>query len=140
MSNLALALKSEIARLAKKEAKSHVAPLRRSSNHHRREIAALKRELVSIKKQLAVAFKGERHVRAVAEDDGRPLRFQARGLIAERARLGLSQKDFGRLVGVSSQTVLSWEQRKSVPRRSQLLALAAVRGIGKREAAERLAP
>lgn len=56
-----------------------------------------------------------------------------------RARLDLSAEDFGRLVGVSSQSVYNWEQEKSRPRPAQVAAIAAVRTIGKREALARLA-
>ncbi|HKY91964.1 MAG TPA: helix-turn-helix domain-containing protein [Nevskiaceae bacterium] len=141
MSNFASAIKAEISRLAKKETKGQVTPLRKAVTTHRREIAALKRELATLRKQLARgprAGAGASAAAPASADEGQKLRFQVRGLISERKRLGLSQKDFGRLVGVSGQTILSWEQRKSAPRRAQVLSIAAIRGIGKREAAKRL--
>ena len=61
------------------------------------------------------------------------------GLKTHRAKLGLSAKDYGTLVGVSGLTVYHWEAGKSKPRKKQLAALAAVRGMGKREALARLA-
>lgn len=42
-------------------------------------------------------------------------------------------------MGVSRQTIYAWERGKTRPRKSQLGAIAAVRLLGKREAAERLA-
>jgi len=48
-------------------------------------------------------------------------------------------KDYGKLIGVSGLTVYHWEAGKAKPRRRQLPAIAAVRGLGKREAAARLA-
>jgi DNA-binding transcriptional regulator YiaG len=45
----------------------------------------------------------------------------------------------GVLLGVSGQSVYKWEQGKAKPRASQLKAIAAVRKMGKREVAERLA-
>lgn len=56
----------------------------------------------------------------------------------QRDRLGLSAKDYGLLVGVSGLTIYNWEQGKSRPRQAQLASLAAVRGIGKREANAKL--
>ncbi len=56
-----------------------------------------------------------------------------------RARLGLSAAEFGRLIGASGQSVYNWETGKAVPRASQRAALAAIRGMGKREAGKRLA-
>jgi DNA-binding transcriptional regulator YiaG len=66
------------------------------------------------------------------------VRFSARSVKAQRARLGLSAKGFGRLVGVSALTVYSWESGKSRPRQKQLAGLAAIRRLGKREARKRL--
>jgi hypothetical protein len=42
------------------------------------------------------------------------------------------------LLGVSGQSVYKWEHGESRPRAKQLEAIAALRGIGKREAAARL--
>ncbi len=66
------------------------------------------------------------------------MRFVSKGLKTLRARLGLSAADFGRLVGASGQSIYNWEAGKAVPRASQQTALAAIRGLGKREAAKRL--
>jgi len=52
--------------------------------------------------------------------------------------LKLSAADYGKLVGVSGLTIYSWESGKSRPRKAQLAALVAVRGIGKREALAKL--
>jgi len=56
-----------------------------------------------------------------------------------RKRLGLSAADFGRLVGATGQSVYAWETGRSKPRGKYLEAIAALRGIGKREVAEKLA-
>jgi DNA-binding transcriptional regulator YiaG len=66
------------------------------------------------------------------------IRFSAKGLVALRRRLGLSAADLGALMGVSAQTIYNWEAEKSRPRQQQLDAFAALRGIGKRQAAARL--
>jgi uncharacterized repeat protein (TIGR01451 family) len=65
-------------------------------------------------------------------------RFVPKGLRSHRARLGLSADEYGRLVGVSAQTIYSWEGETSTPRAAQRASLAAVRGLGKREAHARL--
>ena len=41
-------------------------------------------------------------------------------------------------VGVSALTIYNWEQAKSRPRKEQLASLVAVRGLGKRQAQEKL--
>ena len=68
----------------------------------------------------------------------RGLRFRAEGMLSNRKRLGLSAADFGLLVGATGQSVYSWEQGKSKPRAKALAAIAALRGVGKREVAKRL--
>jgi len=60
-------------------------------------------------------------------------------MAANRKRLELSAVDFGRMIGATGQSVYSWEAGKSKPKLRNLAAIAALRGIGKREIAERLA-
>jgi DNA-binding transcriptional regulator YiaG len=76
---------------------------------------------------------------AGATPDAEGRRFRADGVKSHRAKLGLSALDYGRLVGVSGLTIYHWEGGKSRPRRQQLAKLAAIRGLGKREAIKRLA-
>ena len=66
------------------------------------------------------------------------VRFVAKGLRSQRSRLGLSAADFGKLLGVSAQSVYNWEHDVARPRAEQLSKLAALRTIGKREAGQRL--
>lgn len=139
VANLATVLKAEIARLARKEAKAQVEPLRKANAGYRRDIAALKREVAGLARQLKDASRPAKPSRAAAEpEDGRKLRFQAKGLKSHREKLGLSAAEYGQLAGVSAQSIYNWEAGKSAPRQAQVQALAALRGIGKREAAKRL--
>ena len=71
-------------------------------------------------------------------EEGRKLRFSAKGLKTHREKLGLSAAEYGQLAEVSSQSIYNWEAGKTVPRQAQVQALAGLRGIGKREAAKRL--
>ena len=73
------------------------------------------------------------------QSQGPQRRFSAARLAAQRRKLGLSAADFATLLGVSGQSVYKWEHGESRPRAKQIEAIAALRGIGKREAAERLA-
>ena len=134
-------LKEEIVRVCRKEIRQQVEPVRKASAAYRREIAALKRKLATLERQVAALAKQttKRVPEAAAVDSGRPMRFVAKGLVSLRARLGLSAEDFARLMGVSGQSVYNWEKGKTVPRKEQLVALASLRGLGKREAAARLA-
>ena len=66
------------------------------------------------------------------------VRFVAKGLKSQRNRLGLSAADYGRLVGVSAQSVYNWELGQASPRADQVKAIPALRGIGKQESKARL--
>jgi hypothetical protein len=141
MPNLASTLRSEIQRLAKREANSQVAPMRKHRAADRRGIAELKRKVARLER--AVAFlegrEKTRLARAPSADEAQGVRFSPKWLASDRKRLGLSAKDYGQLVGVSGLTIYSWESGKSRPRPRQVAAWAKVRGIGKREATRRLA-
>ena len=141
MPNLANVLKDEIRRLAKKEIKSETGVTKRASAQHRRDIAELKRQLQTLTKQ--VAFLERQEKRRVSEikpskETAEKSRFSSRWLKAHRQRLGLSAVDYATLIGVSSQSIYNWEQGDSKPRPQQVAALAAVRGLGKREVLKRL--
>lgn len=138
MSNFSSVLRSEIARVARKEIRSVADPLRKANANYRREIAELKRQLSALQKELRSLSKAPRARAPGAEETAGSTRFGAKGLKSLRARLGLSAADFGRLVGASGQSIYNWEAGKAVPRASQQAALASVRGLGKREAAKRL--
>ena len=137
--NIAIVLKSEISRLARKELKAETEALKKVSAKHRSDITALKREIAELQRQVKQLAKGAaaKPERRAADGDGdQPIRnrFSAQRLAAHRQRLGLSAENFGKLVGVSGQTIYMWESEKARPRNGQLQAIAAVRKMGKREA------
>lgn len=140
MPNVAALLKQEITRLARKEDRGAIDPLKKASAQHRRAIAALRRQIAQLQRQFATL--GRRLEKgagaAPAAPEGPKVRFVARGLRSHRARLGLSAAEYGKLVGVSAQSIYNWEQGAARPRAAQLAALVALRGIGKREAQARL--
>ena len=137
MANLSSVLKSEITRLARKEINASIATLRKSNAAYRRQIAELKRQIAALQRELKASTKASR-APTTGANEARTQRFSTKGLKALRARLGISAADFGRLVGASGQSIYNWESGKAVPRANQKAALAAVRGLGKREVARRL--
>ena len=102
--------------------------------------AALRRQVTALERQLAlVRRRGAVSAPPTTSESPQKIRFVAKGLKSQRARLGLSAADFGRLVGVSAQSIYNWEQGHATPRASQLAVLASRRGLGKREAQALLA-
>lgn len=140
MTNLASILKSEISRVARKELRSEILGLRKAVGTYRAEIAALKRRALALEQELRRLRKASTKVVPPVEGDAssRKLRFSAKGLASQRRRLALSAHDFGLLVGASGQSIYNWEDGKARPRARHLPAIAALKSIGKREAAARL--
>ena len=142
MPNIATVLKEEILRLARKEIRKQTQILKRTSAQYRKDIAEMKRRLSDLQRKIGPLQK--QVLKGVSAEAAEPktsgVRFTAKGLRSQRQRLGLSAADYGKLVGVTGQTIYSWEHETSRPRREQVARLAAIRHLGKREAQTRLAP
>ena len=142
MPNIANLLKSEIARVARKEVRAETKGLKNAIAPYRAQIAELRRRTRELELQLRRLGRVTARVASAAPDaeaGERNLRFSAKGLAAQRQRLGLSAQAFGALIGASGQSVYKWEEGKTRPRAKHLPKIAELRGIGKREAAARLA-
>jgi DNA-binding XRE family transcriptional regulator len=143
MPNIATVFKSEIARLARKQVREECEALKKTSAAQRAEVVQLKRRVAALEKLVKGLTKPGRAptVGAVSrEAEGvSGARFSPQGLASNRARLGLSAADFGLLVGASGQSIYAWEAGKSKPRPAAIAAVAALRGLGKRDVARRLA-
>jgi DNA-binding transcriptional regulator YiaG len=142
MPNIAAVLKGEISRIARKEIRGEADEFRKASAQARTQIAALRRRIDDLERQLKRVGKASGRAAPEPADEGEDStsrRFSATRLAAQRQKLGLSAADFAALLGVSGQSVYKWEHGEARPRARQLEAIAAVRGMGKREAAARLA-
>ena len=126
--------------MARKEIRQQIGPLKKINAELRRTVSALKSEVTALQRKVQFLEKQEKGRLGVApkESASKAVRFSPKWVKADRQRLGLSAKDYGVLVGVSSLTIYSWEGGKSKPRAERLAAWAEVRGIGKREALRRL--
>lgn len=140
MPNVATVLRDEISRLARKEIRQQVDPLKKANAELRRTIATLKSEIAELKRSTRFLEQQEkRRLETPPEvDTTTSIRFSPKWVKADRKRLGLSAKDYASLVGVSSLTIYNWENGKSKPNAERLAAWAEIRGIGKREAQRRL--
>jgi DNA-binding transcriptional regulator YiaG len=140
MSTLAIALKDEIRRLARKEIRAQTVRTAKAVVQYGREIARLKRQQREQEKKIAfLESQTRKSVLSIPQSAKDNLRFSARSVKAQRQRSGLSAADYAKLVGVSPLTVYNWEHGKSRPRNGQFAVLVALRGLGKREAQAKLA-
>jgi DNA-binding transcriptional regulator YiaG len=135
LANIASVLKEEIARLARKELRSETERLKKASAQYRSEIAALKRRAASLEQQLSRLEKTiPQNIEARANPEAAAkTRFTAKGFKTLRQRLGLTAEVMGALLGVSGQTIYSWEAGNTRPREQQMVRIVMLRGMGKRE-------
>jgi len=137
--NIGAILKSEISRLARRELRGETDHLRKQVAQHRSQIAALKRRVDILDKQIRARSHGLKSSQVADEDQSSAgLRFSANGLAKQRQRLGLSARAMGDLMGVSALSVYAWESGKTRPRPSQLPKIAEIRKLGKRAVVARL--
>jgi DNA-binding transcriptional regulator YiaG len=146
MPNIAKVLKEEISRIARHEAKVAVSPIRKPTIRLRRDVADLKVRLAlmeKVNKQLQVVLTKIQAAQPAApatESESKGW-ISGKGIRSLRKRLGLSQAEFAKLVGVSDQGVYQWESKPGMLklRPATKGAVFAVRGIGAKEAKQRLA-
>ncbi len=144
MANIASLLKTEIARVARKQARGETSAMKKALSLCRSEIVTLKRRTQALETELrrvtrAAAKAAPASAAEPADGAQRLPRFSPKGLTSQRKRLGLSAQECGLLVGASGQSIYNWEDGKARPRAKHLLALAELRAMGKKDAARRLA-
>ena len=135
MANIASMLKGEITRLARKEIRSEIEGLKKASAQYRSEIAALKRRIATLEQHVSRLEKSAPKNTEVktSPEVGAKVRFTAKGFKSLRQRLGLTAETIGALLDVSAQTIYNWEAGHSRPREQQMVRIAMLRGMGKRE-------
>jgi DNA-binding transcriptional regulator YiaG len=146
MSNVVNILKAEIARISKKEAKSATQGIGKSNTWLRKTVADLKKRLVLLEKEntrmVATVKKFQvAQPEKVDTEEGKKVRFSSRGILALRKKLRLSQADFGKLLGTTPHAVYLWEKKIGALnlRDKTKAAILSIRGLGAREAKEKLA-
>ena len=142
--NVMSVLKAEISRLARKEAKLEVAPVKKASATYRGLIAGLRKQVDALQKEVASLKRAmpspEKVLATKTEPEGR-FWITGKGVRAMRKRTGLTQEKFSKLVGVSVPTVVNWEGTKGkvdIRRKETMARLQGLKGKGKREVAAML--
>jgi len=130
----------EIRRLARKEIKLAVTPLQETISGLKKQISEQKRLIAALEKRCPGA--SDKKVipeNAEKEDSNKSVRINAAGIVRLRNKLGLTQTEFAKVLGVAMHTVSVWEQGRRIPRHTHKVRICALRGIGKRELKRRLA-
>jgi DNA-binding transcriptional regulator YiaG len=97
--------------MAHKEIRQQIGPLKKINAELRRTLSALKSEVTALQRKVDFLEKREASRLGVApkESAAKAVRFSPKWVKADRQRLGLSAKDYGALVGVSSLSIFNWE-------------------------------
>lgn len=115
----------------------------------RKPMASMRHDVAELKRQLAVLRRTVRELQQASDRKAaaqgevaetvelqRKRRPTSAGIRKMRTKLGLTQAQFGKLLGVSSLSVSKWERTQGTVtvRNRTLVALRKARGLSKREA------
>jgi len=148
MSTFAKSFKDEVTRLARKEAKAAIAPIRKPSGATRSALADLKRRVAALEKEtrrlaalLAKLSPPTAFSLQPSPTSASKMRISGKGVRSLRQKLGLSQDAFAKLVGVTPNCICLWECKPGMLRMREATkaAVFAVRQLGAREAKQKLA-
>lgn len=142
MPTLQEVIRSVIHRIARREIKAVVRPMRRDLRAVRRKLSGLPRTVAHLTRDVATLVR-ERDAQAAqlrsSAEEVHAARFSARLMKKLRARLKLTQGQVAGLVGASVAAVRAWEAGRSRPHGARRSALVALRKLGRREVVRLLA-
>ena len=142
MGKIETTLRAEIVRLAKKEIRAACQPLAAEVRTLKRKVAELTKAVRAFEPvaKEAKAKRAEEATRLQAEPAEVGKARMTGGLIKKlRKRLGLSQSDLGKLLGVTGAAVVFWEKGRSRPTAEKKAGLVALRKLGRRDVKRLLA-
>ena len=145
MPNFSKLFQEEVRRLAKKETKDELARLKKDSVELRRALSDLKKKFAALQKAVRAGGRGAKPAReAAAEGEATEgadrTRISSKTIITLRKRMGLTQAEFAKLVGVTGQSIYQWESKEGQLRfrGGAKERINAIKSIGAREARKRL--
>ena len=145
MPDIAKLLKVEISRLARKEIRTateelelEIRTLKKNTKVQQAEILQLKRIVVKLERRPGAASTPVKNGSATDEPESK-VRISSASIKNHRLRLKLSQQEFGRLLEVSTNTIVRWEAGTSKPRATHCQNIAKLRKSGQRQVRQLLA-
>jgi DNA-binding transcriptional regulator YiaG len=130
--NFAGTLKSEIRRLARKEVRASVMPLRKLVAGLRKRVAQQRRLINDLGRTARRAVNTAHAPQAAASEESQ-IRFSPEWVKAHRKKLKMSRRVYAKLIGVSAQSIFGWETGRTRPRRRALESWRKIRSMGLRE-------
>jgi DNA-binding transcriptional regulator YiaG len=129
-------IKSEIVRLAKREARKLVGPLREELKRLKNRDGERKTQVAALDERIRQLQAKERLAETTTKAAGGEVkgRLSPRLIKSLRTKLGLSQSGFARLIEVSAISVGQWERGKMNPRPETRAKILSFRGMRRREA------
>jgi DNA-binding transcriptional regulator YiaG len=133
-------IKSEIQRLSKREIRATFVPLRREVRGMRLRLSSLSKNFSTLNRLAKEQMQNlpKKGLEATPEEvkASRLTPDRIRGL---RKKLGISMRELGLLIGVTTWAVLMWEKGKFKPKAEKKAALVALKKFRKREVRKILA-
>ncbi len=129
-------IKSEIARLAKREVRKTLVPLGRDVRSLKSIVSQLRKAVLLLERLTAQQQKelGQRKVPLEAPpEEVKKSRFSPALIRSLRRHLAISQKELATLAGVTVGAVHQWESGKFKPKDEKKGVIVALRKLGRRE-------
>lgn len=129
-------VRSEITRLARKELRATVEPLAKEVRDLRRTVAVLTRTVEALERTAAEDEQrrlAEQAELTAPEEEVQKARFSPRLIKKLRSRLGLTQEQLAKVLGVSLSAVTFWELGRARPSAKNQEAIVALRKLGRRD-------
>lgn len=131
-------LQYEITRLARKEVRKELEPVKRVNAAQRGLIANLRRDVTELQREVTRLQKAAGKV-APVKDEPPAQRFwiSGKGVVSLRNKLQLTQAQFAVLAGVSAQSVVKWEAtagKINFRRQETADRIQIIRGMTKKQA------
>lgn len=135
MPNLNALLKSEIARISKRENKSLFLALNKRITELRKALLAQKKTIKNLENEIAVLSRQPGKsgvVSKVPEDVLKKSRLSGSMIARLRHKLKLSRAALGKILGVNQNSIYFWEVDRSSPRPEMRAKIIQLRKAGKR--------
>lgn len=129
-------LQSEITRLARKELKKELEPVKRVNASQRSLIANLRRDVTELQREVARLQRATEKA-PVEIDETKGFWISGKGVASLRKRLGLTQAELAVLADVSTQSIVKWEKAEgkiSFRKQETSVCMQQVRAMDKRSA------